>query len=707
MVSADSAFAPAPTGSRTPDGSGARGHRRNAALFVAIVVVAFGARLIHLYEFARLPTFQVPIGDARAYIDWSRRIVEGDWIGREVFYQAPLYPYFLAVTQLITGPDPWRIRLVQIGLGSLACGLLFLANRRFFSRGAGVLAGLIAALYPPAIFFDALIQKTVLDTFFMCLLLWILARLSDRPARACAMALGAVVGCFALTRENVLLFVPIIALWLLTLRTQPMARRMVRLVLFALGMSAVLVPVGLRNKHIGGAFLITTAQFGPNFFIGNNERATGLYVPLRPGREEPTYERTDATELAQQAMGRSLSPAEVSEYWSARAWDWIRSHPGAWLRLLGVKCMRLVNSHEIADAEDFHFYQLKCPLIRRLGVVLHFGVVAPLALAGLVLTWNRRRELWILHALLLALALGVVLFIIYSRYRFPMVPILVLFTAAGVVEAVRTARRSGLWTLAPAAVAACIAALVVNRSLPDSNPDSARNHSNLAVAYLQSGHVDAAVEELHQALRLDSKLAFTNINLADAYWRQGRASDSIQALRKALELLPGDEEVELALGTAFAHTGQFAEAERHLRAGLVLAPKRPQVINDFAVVLSRLGKWDEALEALRRGARESPDDQSVLAHLAWNLATCPMAEYRNGPEAVQLAEMCCRKTELKDAGVLDVLAAAYAESGQFDKAVAAEQRALRLIASAPAGEKTRELRARLQLYQAQRPYRQP
>jgi tetratricopeptide (TPR) repeat protein len=600
-----------------------------------------------------------------------------------------------------------------------------------YSRPAGVLAGLLAALYPPAIFFDALIQKTVLDTFFMCALLCLLAGLEQlravdadlkghapstgptgattsnrRPFLIVLMA-GIVLGCFALTRENVLLFVPIVAAWLLIRAAQSAARRVAAVTLFVVGLSIVLVPIGLRNKHIGGTFLITTAQFGPNFFIGNNEKATGLYVPLRPGREQPSYERTDATDLAQQAMGRPLSPAEVSRYWSSRAWEWIGSHPAAWLRLMAVKCWYLVSAHEFADAEDFHFYQLKCSLIRRLGSVFHFGVLAPLALAGFLLTWNRRRELWILYGLLLALALGVVLFIVYSRYRFPMIPILSLFAADGLVEAVRTLRRSGPRSLATVVLAAALAAIVVNRPVGENNPDTARNHSNMAFAYLGAGDVSAAIGELEQALRLEPSLPLAHINLADAYWRQGRRSESIQSLYRARELLPGDEEVALALGTTLAKTGEWSQAEPHLRAALPMASKRPELYANFGVLLARLKKWDEAIDFLRRGVREAPNEDSIPANLAWNLATCPIDKHRNGPEAVSLAEKCCRNAEFKDPGTLDILAAAYAECGRFDDAVAAQQRAIRLMSSIPGHEKTAELQARLKLYQARRPYRQP
>ena len=77
---------------------------------------------------------------------------------------------------------------------------------------------------------------------------------------------------------------------------------------------------------------LTTSQFGPNFYIGNNAGADGTYAALRFGRGSPEFERLDATELAERAAGRTLTPAEVSRYWTGRAIGFITSQPGAWLR---------------------------------------------------------------------------------------------------------------------------------------------------------------------------------------------------------------------------------------------------------------------------------------------------------------------------------------------------------------------------------------
>ena len=70
----------------------------------AMIALAFAVRLAYLLEAQSLPLFHATISDARSYWEWSDRIAAGDWLGDTVFYQAPLYPYFLALLKLAWAP---------------------------------------------------------------------------------------------------------------------------------------------------------------------------------------------------------------------------------------------------------------------------------------------------------------------------------------------------------------------------------------------------------------------------------------------------------------------------------------------------------------------------------------------------------------------------------------------------------------------------
>src|SRR5262249_22515003 len=149
-----------------------------------------------------------------------------------------------------------------------------------------------------------------------------------------------------------------------------------------IGASVVLLPVGLRNAIVGGEFHLTTAQFGPNFYIGNHAHADGTYASLRFGRGSPEYEQSDATALAERAAGHALSPGEVSGYWADLALDDIGAHPVDWMRLEAHKFRLLWNSTEIVDTESQESHEDYSPVLHVLGRVAHFGILAPLAGLG-------------------------------------------------------------------------------------------------------------------------------------------------------------------------------------------------------------------------------------------------------------------------------------------------------------------------------------
>ena len=332
--------------------------RRPRLGLLGIFLLAFCVRAAHVAAIGAAPFARLLIGDARGYDVWAKAIAAGDWIGTQTFYQAPLYPYALATLYSVAGHDPMTVRWVQAILGSFACVLLAYAGSRWFSARVGLVAGVILAVYPAAVFFDGLIQKAALDNALMCGLLAILGAYVASGRRALLAVAGVVLGLFALTRENALVFLVIIAAWLpFHLARRTVKERAAAIGMLVAGMALVLVPVGLRNLAVGGEFLITTSQAGSNFYIGNHEGATGRYLAIRPGRETPEVERTDAIEVAEQAVGHKLTPGEVSSYWWSRSLKWIGEHPGQWITLMGRKLLLTWNRAELPDTESFEVYR--------------------------------------------------------------------------------------------------------------------------------------------------------------------------------------------------------------------------------------------------------------------------------------------------------------------------------------------------------------
>ena len=127
-------------------------------------------------------------------------------------------------------------------------------------------------------------------------------------------------------------------------------------------------------------------------------------------------------------------------------------------------------------------------------------------------------------------------------------------------------------------------------------------------------------------------------------------------------------------------------------------------------IAAALGAQPQAAEAIAHyteALRLEPDLAEALNNLAWIRAAHPRAEFRDGPEAVRLAERACKITESKEPILVGTLAAAYAEAGRFEEAVATARKARELaLAAGQQGlaEKNQKL---IELFSARRPYREP
>jgi tetratricopeptide (TPR) repeat protein len=578
------------------------------AIFILVPAIALLTRALYLWQAGRSAEFSLLVGDAVTYDQWARRIAGGDWLGNGVFYQAPLYPYFLGALYSLFGRDFGAVRFVQILIGAGSCLLLAIAGRSFFHRTrTGLLAGILLAVYPTAIFFDGSIQKSVLDLFFVCALLAVLGKLLESPRNSWWLSAGVLMGFLGLTRENALLFAPIILAWLFISRRNEFPGTRLRWAgLFLLGSAVVLLPVGWRNLRVGGEFHLTTAQFGPNFYIGNGRSATGFYEPLQEGRGHAMFEREDATRLAEQAAGRKLTPSEVSNYWALRALNEIRADIGRWLRLLFRKWLLVWNISEVGDSDDPYTYGDWSPLLGGLNRLLHFGVLCPLAVLGICLTWNSRRDLWLLLAMILGYAASAALFYVFSRYRFPLVPMLILFAAAGLTSlggALRRSPRRQLWIGAAMAFAA---GAVCNHAMMPEARIRAGTRINFGNAFLVEGRVQDAIEQYEQALRLNPKDPNVPVNLATALLRAGRFAEAVAYYEQALRINPDDAIAHYNAGAAWVRLGKPVEATRYFEQALRIAPDYAEAHVALGSALFDQGRTPEAMEHWDRALEIKP-----------------------------------------------------------------------------------------------------
>ena len=186
----------------------------------------------------------------------------------------------------------------------------------------------------------------------------------------------------------------------------------------------------------------------------------------------------------------------------------------------------------------------------------------------------------------------------------------------------------------------------------------------------------------------------------------GRYGEAIEHFKRDIALNPEVDSAEEKIAAALLALGDTKGAVAHLRHLLEAKPEKAATLHTLGKLLYGQGKRAEAIVLLRRGLGHHPEP-SHLNDLAWMLSTAPEPNLRNGTEAIVLMGKILSESGGKDPNTLDTLAAAYAETRDYPKALQVAQEALDLAEKAGNRELADSLRKEIRLYKAGQPLRDP
>ncbi|MCC6126279.1 MAG: fused MFS/spermidine synthase [Pirellulales bacterium] len=233
----------------------------------------------------------------------------------------------------------------------------------------------------------------------------------------------------------------------------------------------------------------------------------------------------------------------------------------------------------------------------------------------------------------------------------------------------------------------------------------AREHAAKGTKLARQGRMEEAIAEFEKALEIDPQYAEAHGNLGAALASLDRLDEAIDHYRQALELRPEGAKTHNNLALALARRGKIDAAIPHWQCAVELNPTLAEAHQNLGMMPYMRGQTAMALARWRQGLRDCPDDVMLLCLIARTLATHEDSALRHGSEAVELAGRATRISGGRDAAVLDVLAAAYAEAGRFPEAVESAEKALALAGN-NAALKT-ALEEKLKLYRAGAAFREP
>ncbi len=226
---------------------------------------------------------------------------------------------------------------------------------------------------------------------------------------------------------------------------------------------------------------------------------------------------------------------------------------------------------------------------------------------------------------------------------------------------------------------------------------------------LYRGTCLAAMERWHDAREDFSRATEIAPSNAEAWLNRGQAervlhnySNAVTDFSTCLRLAPTNKEALLSRAATQDEAGKWQEAVEDTTRVLAISPADEAALCIRAHALFMDGKFAEASKDYALALELNPDKEIACNGFAWLLASCPDQAFRNGKKALGYAQRACTLSEWKDWTRLETLAAAFAQSGQYESAVEMQRRAIKLLP--PQSNKADELSIALRRYEEKKPY---
>ncbi|MEE2729157.1 MAG: tetratricopeptide repeat protein [Candidatus Latescibacterota bacterium] len=569
---------------------------------------ALCTRALYLYQIDASPLFSLPAVDGKTYVNLALSLSGGNWLGQGQgpFWQPPLYPYLLGVLRLITEENFfYAIRWTQLVLGSLNCVLIYVLGAKWYSARIGLIAAIVAVAYGPLIFFDGEVLPATLATFLNLCGLLLLNRSMHQNSRFHFWASGFTLGLASLTVANTLSFIVAATGWILWRK-----RTIAPALFFALGVLLTIAPVTWRNYAIGKDTVALSYNSGINFYIGNNAHYDETFH-IRPG-----WEWDDL--VSEPRVEGILASSEQSTYFWNKAFSYIREQPISYALLLMRKTLYFFNGHEAGRNQDIYYWRTYSPVLSMLlwktGIAFPFGIVAPLALLGLILAVRRGLTLDVLYTVVYSAS--VIAFFPTARYRIPIIPLFILLAIYASFWLWERREEGAIREFRKGLVCCAIGALLANfASGPMQMEGDAEIHYNLGQAYTKQRRGEQAVEHFKRAVKLDPTYWQAWLNLGSLNAMQGKLYEAKDIFHRVAQAQPQRAEIWVNLAHVHRSLRQDSSAiDNYLRA-LTVNPRQPRIYAELLQLYFQRGETKQAKALLDMALENYPRDQEKLLRL--------------------------------------------------------------------------------------------
>ncbi len=406
---------------------------------MGVLCLSLLLRLLHLWMIADTPLpkhhLTAEAMDDYAFYRWAQTILAGDWLGRntyhpyfdwmqkiapletwyrwwggkEIFQQAPLYPYLLAGLLVLSGGSVLGVLLTQLAIGAVQPLIIYRLASFVFDSRVALAAAAMTAVYGPLIFHEGVLLRDWLSPILEPLALVALLLAKQRGQGWVWGVAGGILGVALLAKENVLLLILLMLVWII-LDHWGAWRQTVRAGAWMLiGLVLTLSPLMLRNAAVGAPILALSNRATEVLVLGNAANISSVSEVSSVFRE---------SEGSLPSAGKAI----LQTY---------RDNARTMLDRLFWKLKTLKDPIEVPNDVSFAYGMDFSPVLRW---SLGYGFIFPLGLAGVALSLRawRRQAAVLLYGISAVITLMVLSPI--SRYRLALVPLLIVYGAVALIR---------------------------------------------------------------------------------------------------------------------------------------------------------------------------------------------------------------------------------------------------------------------------------
>lgn len=577
-------------------------------VLISILFLGLIFKGIYLYSYAlNNPYYRIVSMDSAVYVNWAQLINQEGWLGTEIFYRAPFYPYLLSIIFWFAPHNLLAVYIMQLGMGIFSVVLIYLISKRIYCERAGLIAAGFSLVYSPLTFFETKILPTITGIFLGLLSIYLLTRAEQDKKWYYWMGGAGTLGFAAICRPNYLLMIPLIIFGILIVHRRQLRETPIPILILVLVPSVIIGAVTLRNYVVGKDFVLISANAGVTFAQGNNPWARGSVAVIPGFSGEVTNQRHEETHIAERVTGRKLKPSEVNTFWFKWGFTFLQKRPLQYLRLLLNKAAILFNNRELGSNYLLDVDKEVTPWLKL--AFLPFGFIMAWAVIGFARISLERAAALALVAAFIGSFLTAMIFYVNSRYRMTLLAPAIIMAGGGLDYLVRNPRRFGVILL----TVGLIFFLSLPPFMPIDDTHLSRAHSrawaHLGGAYKNNNQLAKALWAYEKAIGMEPNNYRYYLEKLNLFGALGKSKDDImQWAQQSIHKIAQEQYRYLVIAEAYYSSNDYDKAVEYVEKILSSFPRDYRLYLHSGILLGRMGKHHHARELFSEGLKINPEN---------------------------------------------------------------------------------------------------